>query len=316
MPIPETLIGIAIGLIATSLLNLSPVVMKTALNLMEPIRASRPGHAIKSLLRSRRWLAGFTVAFVGGVFGIVSAQFLGVASLLPLLPFGLIVLVVFSVRVLHEKVGRRDAVGIILLVLIPVFLVLSNIGNITRNITDPLVLPLLVPILIALGACSVAMVLLEHVLPEKVHRWLALAAYVFVLIAGNLLLQTVYSIFKAGGIAPVEDVFRILELMVAGNVIAIVGVITAVGCGVVFLLSTFFQQIANQRGRLTKVFTIGSTMTSLVSISLCLLIFDQPIGNIPFYLAAIACAIAGSYLLSHFQQPMQDPAKETLPDHA
>lgn len=79
----------------------------------EGLQVSLLGH----LVRRWRWVAGGVVIAGGWVLQVVALQHAPITVVQPLLTLGLLLLLAFGARFLHEPVGRREVVSVLLVLL-------------------------------------------------------------------------------------------------------------------------------------------------------------------------------------------------------
>jgi len=118
--------GIALALLATVVYNFGFVLEKRALANLPPIDAHRFMQLGRTLFTAPAWLAGF-VLIIGGLalqVVVLSLEPLTVAQ--PLQAGGLVVTIVLSRLVLHERLGRAERAGIWVLIAAVVLLSLSS----------------------------------------------------------------------------------------------------------------------------------------------------------------------------------------------
>jgi drug/metabolite transporter (DMT)-like permease len=107
--------GIILAVAATIIYNLGFIVEKRALDRLPAIEAHRLGHLARTLFTAPAWLAGFLLICCGLVLQllVLSLEPLTVAQ--PLQASGVVVTILFSRLVLHERLGRAEltCIGII-----------------------------------------------------------------------------------------------------------------------------------------------------------------------------------------------------------
>jgi drug/metabolite transporter (DMT)-like permease len=108
------LIGILLAGTASSLYALSTSLQALEAR-REPASDSLRASLLRKLVRRPLWLAGTAAGLVAWPLQAVALALASVAIVQPALGLGLIVLLVLGVRVLHERVGRREIAGAVLI---------------------------------------------------------------------------------------------------------------------------------------------------------------------------------------------------------
>src|SRR5258708_28424864 len=107
--------GIILAVAATIIYNLGFILEKRALDRVRAIEAHGLGHLARTLFTAPAWLAGFLLICCGLVLQllVLSLEPLTVAQ--PLQASGVVVTILFSQLVLHERLGRAEltCIGII-----------------------------------------------------------------------------------------------------------------------------------------------------------------------------------------------------------
>jgi drug/metabolite transporter (DMT)-like permease len=107
--------GIILAVVATVVYNLGFICEKRALDRLPAIEAHRLGHLARTLFTAPAWVAGFAAICCGLVLQllVLSLEPLTVAQ--PLQASGVVVTILFSRLMLHERLGRAEltCIGII-----------------------------------------------------------------------------------------------------------------------------------------------------------------------------------------------------------
>jgi drug/metabolite transporter (DMT)-like permease len=108
--------GIAVALVAACCYELAYVVQALE------VRQAGGGERIEAtllgrLLRRPRWVAGTALSGLGALLQIWALTLAPLTVVQPTLALGLVLLLVLSATVLHEPVGRRERVGVAMIVL-------------------------------------------------------------------------------------------------------------------------------------------------------------------------------------------------------
>lgn len=121
--------GIPLALLATTAYNVGLILEKRALGQMPPLDLRRVPHVVVSLLTSRAWLGGFALMLTGLACQTVALTIEPVSVVQPLLASGLVLVLVLSRLVLHERLGGGEAWGAATIALSVILLALSAAGT-------------------------------------------------------------------------------------------------------------------------------------------------------------------------------------------
>ena len=133
-------LGILFGLLSGNLSNFGNVLEKKAV--IDIPKEQRDENFGKKLLTNPLWLTGFVLAtIIDPIFLLFAQDLLGTElgpTIVPLLmSSGLIVLAIGSVKIVGEKLGKIEYIGIILMILGMIFLAFSNLEPGEGDITNP-----------------------------------------------------------------------------------------------------------------------------------------------------------------------------------
>jgi hypothetical protein len=119
-------VGILLGISAGVCLNVGNILQKKSVNDISP--EARSEKLIRTLFRKPVWLAGLLCQVFGSAVLVMIAQFFIGPALLPgLMASGLIVMGVGAAKILNEKLGRAEFLGIALMILAIVFLAFTGL---------------------------------------------------------------------------------------------------------------------------------------------------------------------------------------------
>src|SRR5262245_35800880 len=122
--------AIVLSGLATSCYQIGIVLQKAAADRLPRIGWEEgQRHALRSFLRSPTWLAGIGTMTVGWVFFLKAVANAPVSIVQPVLGFGLVLLALFSVVVLHERLRTLEWAGIAMMIGGLVLLGLSGSGG-------------------------------------------------------------------------------------------------------------------------------------------------------------------------------------------
>lgn len=107
--------GIILAVAATVIYNLGFICEKRALDRLPAIEAHRLGHLARTLFTAPAWLAGFLLICCGLMLQVLVLSLEPLTVAQPLQASGVVVTILFSRLILHERLGRAEltCIGII-----------------------------------------------------------------------------------------------------------------------------------------------------------------------------------------------------------
>jgi drug/metabolite transporter (DMT)-like permease len=107
--------GIILAVAATVIYNLGFICEKRALDRLPAIEAHRLGHLVRTLFTAPAWLAGFLLICCGLMLQVLVLSLEPLTVAQPLQASGVVVTILFSRLILHERLGRAEltCIGII-----------------------------------------------------------------------------------------------------------------------------------------------------------------------------------------------------------
>ncbi|MFC4911619.1 DMT family transporter [Actinomadura gamaensis] len=115
----------ALALLATSTYYVAFVVFRTAAGRMPPLRGSRPFHVAWTMLTDPVWFGGGLLLFAGLAGEVVAFEALPLAVVQPVFAVSLVLLVIYAVWVLGERMSPREWTSVALFVVATVLVGLS-----------------------------------------------------------------------------------------------------------------------------------------------------------------------------------------------
>jgi uncharacterized protein YbaR (Trm112 family)/drug/metabolite transporter (DMT)-like permease len=122
-------LGIILALLATVIYSLGFILEKRALTDLPTISAHRLGRLVRTLFTAPAWLAGFVLICGGLVLQVVVLSLEPLTVAQPLQAAGLVVTILFSRLMLHERLGRAELTCIAIMAAAVVLLSLSSGGG-------------------------------------------------------------------------------------------------------------------------------------------------------------------------------------------
>jgi uncharacterized membrane protein len=274
----DSVLGIILAVITSLLWNIAPIIQKEALSEMEEIDAKNPMKHTRALFAKPRWVLGFLMALVGGLTYLFATQLAGIVVIQPLMNIGLIALVYLSSKRLEEKIDSQAVVGIILLIVTPVFIALGGVS-------EPVIFTDYTGILLY----SLVMIVGVGALAGGTRRiailWAPITAFIQAL-AAQFTQWFTLSMFGETNILQ-GFINALLPLILMGIFTAITAVYTV--------------SIGLQRNPASRFNAITGTISMFAVILGGVIIFGQVISEILFYGVGLTFGLIGVVLLSKYQ---------------
>ena len=265
--------GVALAAFASVLFNLAIVIQ--AQEAREVHRS--PGVQISlivRLLRRPRWLLGTALGLIAFPLQTIALLWAPLTAVQPADAAGLLVLLALGSRMLHERVGRREVLAVVAIIL---GIVILTIAAPKREVTHVGAADVLVP-MFAIAAVALA--------PLLLRRWIGASALMVVIGAG---FSFALGAFCAKIVADALDREAWLAMLVA---IGLAALAAAVG--------TLSEQTALQRRQATQVAPIIFAIELLVPVALAVLVVgeDWERSSLAGILAALVLVVCGALALA------------------
>lgn len=290
----DVVAGIGLALLATTLFSISPILQKDALVSMKDLTTHGIRASVKAMFTNRKWMIGFVLGLVGGFPYAVAVSMIGITVVEPLNNAGFIILVIAAVKYLHEKLRPVEKVAIVLLVVMPVCLGLSNVSQPLSDVTRldvQLVLLLVTLVLLAITG------ILAFLARTRPIYWVGVTSIYISL--GSIYLQACMSIiafagyeFPAGVLSIIVNLFadwRLFWGLVCGML--------SFGFSIIF---TYTSQIALQKNPASKVGPLTQTIDNFFTVAVGILVLGQVVGNWAWYAAGFVLGIFGTVMLGKY----------------
>ncbi len=312
------LIGMGLSLFSACIFNLAGVLQKREVDKLPELRFDQGvKHIIETFMefaKNKLWVLAVILGIAGAPFYMISFDIIGITLAQPLQGFGVLVLAIFSVRVLKEPLNSYEKIGIIFLLIAPLLLGLGSIqGKVAiienyeyfapvilgllgiqekiTNINDFGLLLILSIFTIIVFIVSVTLYLI-HFKTTKDHE------KIFAILAG---------IDFAIGAIYLQILVPILGILLRGNsqafsnyslLFLISGFISIAGN----ILGIMFIQGAFQKGKAITVVPFQSTFGTLLPILAGLIIFRQSILQPILFILGVIFMLIGVISLSRMQE--------------
>jgi hypothetical protein len=277
--ITPVVIGILLAIITSLLWNVAPIIQKEALAEMDEIDAKNPLKHTRQLFSKPRWVAGMLMALLGGVTYMIATQMAGIVVIQPLMNVGLVVLAILSTRRLGERIDLAAGIGIVLMILTPVFIAFGQVTEPMMFTDFTGILLYSVVMLGGIGAMAVG--------TNRVAILWAPITSLFQALASQFTQWFTLELFGAADI--VQGFINALIPLI------LLGVFTAIAA--VYTIS-----IGLQRNPAARFNAITGTVSMFAVVLGGLMIFSQVITSPLFYIIGLAFGLIGVALLSKYQE--------------
>ncbi|NHJ22564.1 MAG: hypothetical protein EAX91_16575 [Candidatus Lokiarchaeota archaeon] len=284
------ILGIIFALFAGIVVNIGVLIQKHVIN-----KHSKDPRFMISLVKSPLWILGLILQVILGalVFYFVSIIFIGPALVPGLMAAGLIVLAVGSVKILKERLGKEEILGILLMIAGIMLIGLSelSIDVFVFNILDTgFILRLIIFTTIIL---SLAISL------EILHRKYANYKGVILAIEAGLILS-INTIWASPGTTVVTHLIN--GIIVGAEIIF--GIIIGIFLLVIMTIGITIGQIALKYGQanvLAPLTNVPIQIIPLIAFFLIFLAVPASILSIIFVIVGFILIVISSFLLSQKQ---------------
>jgi len=296
MAVNEFFFGIIFAIIAAICFNLAPVFQKEALNQMDfEVKFSNFFRSLLAMFTNKKWISGFLIGLLGGIPYIIAMDWAGLSVVQPVGNFGLIVLVIFGQKRLNEKLDTRGKIAIGLIIILPIFIGVSDVSNAQSDISDPSTMLIVliftgIILLIALG-CFLLSKRNPIFLAGVVGIFFALGAYY---------MQAYTSMLAFSGYNIITDIGTIMlnafidpNLIIANTFFMVLLIFNG--------LAGFTLQMGLQKVSASRFNPIQQTLNYFIAIIGGIIIFNQIVGNWVFYSCGLICGLIGSVILGRYQ---------------
>ncbi len=272
------ILGIILALVTSLLWNLAPIIQKEALEEIDEIDAKNPLKQTRKLFSKPRWVLGFTMALIGGLTYMLATNLAGIVVIQPLMNVGLIALVFFSSRRLGEVIDTPAAIGIILMILTPIFIAFGGV-------TEPIMFTDYSGLLLYSASMLIAIGIMAGGTKRIAILWAPITS-LFQALASQFTQWFTLALFGNPNI--IQGFFdAFIPLILTGVFTAIAAIYTV--------------SIGLQRNPASRFNAITGTVSMFVVILGGIMIYSQIITNILFYSIGLLFGIIGVILLSKYQ---------------
>jgi drug/metabolite transporter (DMT)-like permease len=129
------LIAMILSAVSHILMSLGAVIQKQGADKAPEIGKNPLKTTIMGFLKNKTWLFGATLALIGLPIFLLAFQFEGLIYTQPMVGLGLLTIVIYSQKILKEKISNLEAVGIFLILLTP-FIMVYGSNQLTNNILE------------------------------------------------------------------------------------------------------------------------------------------------------------------------------------
>ncbi len=277
------LLGLLLAIVTSLLWNVAPVVQKEALEGMEKINASGATKHTRKLFSNKRWTIGFSMSILGGLTYLFATQLAGIVIVQPLMNVGLIALVILSSRRLGEAIDIQAMVGIILLVLTPVFIAFGGV-------TEPTIFSDFLAITIFSILLLIGIAIMIPASKRVPILWAPITSF----------LQALASIFTQWFTLSLFGGSNVIDGFINGLVpLILMGIFT-------FAAGVYAVSIGLQKNPAARFNAIVGTVSMFAVIVGGSIIYSQVMTNAIFYGIGLVCGVIGVILLSKYQEGTEE----------
>ncbi len=291
----NTILGIILGLIATFLFNVGALIQKNSLNEISEIKFNNLKSSVKEMIKNHKFMIGFSMEAFGGMLHKIAINYGGLSLVQPILSVGFIFLAIFSKRITNESIDTKTAIGIILLILTPFFLVWSEISvsNIAGDRTEDFV-----SIILFLGLLSLLNLVFRFLANEIPFFWVFVPS--IWLSMGALCIQSAMIFIGFEGYDLILDfqiiIFKLFtqsDYLFVWIFFLLVGIFDTVGW--------FSLQMGLQRNPAAHFVPIVLTLYMLLPVIAGVIMFNQHIQRFPIYILGLCFASIGTLILGKYK---------------
>jgi len=287
-------LGVFLALLAGSTTQLGSVFQKKAVN-----EISKESEFMKSLVKRPTWLLGVILSFgVSSIFFLAAQTMIGPALIPGLMSFGLIVLVLGSIKIVGEKLKLEEIIGILLMITGTLLLSLSQL-SIDLIETNLLEFGLIIRITI-FTVVIVFLSLLCHVFQKKNDRFKGI---LLAILSGFMFALS--NLWVSQFIGTITEVFS-GSFNMAQLIMCIIAAIILIFANV-FGLTTI--QLAYRVGQASNMVPIQQVPTLLVPIGIYFIVFLEippNIFSIFFLISGVIFIMISSFLLGKRSAKMEE----------
>jgi len=274
----QTLIGVLLTLLATTLFNIAPILQKSAVDKMEEIGKDNFFKSIIAMLKNGKWMLGAIFGVLGGVPYFFALQISGITIVQPILNFGFIIMVYFARKWFNEKLDAFGKIGITLLIIMPVFITLGGVSEPNKDFNNL--------VLIVFTTIITIISLIFFGGAKKINIFWAPACGLCFSI-GALYMQAFTLMIDFNHLE------LLFDMILSAAWIIIISIIFNA-------LATFLGQIGLQKNPASKYNPINQTINNIASFIGGIIIFSQVVSNPIVYSIGFLFGILGVFLLGKY----------------
>ncbi len=265
------------ALISTCVFNLIFLMQKHVVNEIPALEKGNLLGFYRRLFTNPIYITSYVIMICGGAVFVVALRLAGLAVVMPLMNFGLLVLVFGARRYLGEALSLPAIIAIGLLILMPGLIVIADVAGPqeTRELSR-LLQWVAGGLAVAIGFAALT----------KMHPifWPVLIGVMNTI--GALCLQG-FSL----GVDPAQPTAQLAQnsLFLAGTIVFSLGG------------QTFLNPIGLQRLNATTFGPIQMTVNNLTTILVGVFLYRQTVGNVPVYLLGLGFGLVAIVCLSKYQ---------------
>ncbi|MBD3407086.1 MAG: hypothetical protein GF411_13290 [Candidatus Lokiarchaeota archaeon] len=282
------LLGLLLAILTSLLWNIAPVLQKEALEEMEEIEASGATKHTRRLFANKRWVAGFGMSILGGLTYLLATQMAGIVIVQPLMNIGLIALVILSSKRLGEKIDTQTIIGIILLILTPIFIAFGGVS-------EPVMFTDYFTLILFSGILLLGIGIMIPVANRTTILWAPITSF----------LQALASIYTQWFTLALFGQNDLIQGFINALIpLILLGVFT-------FAAGVYAVSIGLQKNPAARFNGIVGTVSMFAVIFGGIFIYTQNMTNPLFYGIGLMCGVIGVILLSRYQELVEENDSES-----
>ncbi|MFX1593518.1 MAG: DMT family transporter [Promethearchaeota archaeon] len=287
-------LGVFLAILAGSTTQSGSVLQKKVVN-----EVSEEAKFMKSLVKQPLWILGVILSFgVSSIFYLTAQLFIGPALIPGLMAFGLIVLVLGSVKIVGEKLKTEEIIGIILMILGTFFLGVSGLSiDITK--TNLLELGFIIRTIV-FTIIIVFLSLICHIFQKRVEKFKGILLAV---LSGFMFALSNFWVSPLMGV--ITDIFS-GTFNLAQIVIFITSIIILILTNVIGLATIQLAYRVGQASNMVPIQNVPTLITPIFIYFLIFLLAPPSIFSVIYLITGIILIGTSSFLLGKRSAQMEE----------
>ena len=297
-PIIDYILGILCSILAATVFTLAAVFQKKGDEQIKEKGVEIKMSNLNSLItmaKNKYWMLGMFFGIIGFLPYAASQILVGVTLSQPFQSFGLLVLILTAIYYLKEKLRIEELVGIGVIIVGIIFLALSIVQDIQPTIIDYTGFRFIGTIMAFYILCIVGIVVTWIFFKRGFNVSICLGLNTGFFFGMGAISSQIGMFFFELNLGLISDIGLVLGILMifVGNMVA-----------------TLIVQIAYQKGQVSHVIPVQSTLNYLLPVLGGTIIFLQKITYLFNFIFGISLIIVGGFLISRIQAKMQEVPDE------